>query len=249
MKRLIYLLLSILLWILISFLIHATIEIPAIYFLTKDFNKYGLGLSWNSWYQIHQVGTAILLIFGVIFGYFIGKRWWRFIYIEKRYHGFLKKGFTMVELLVIMAIIGILASIILVSLAGARDKARDTKRKVELSQIGRFLSAGSCYLPNGGTGDYDLADLFDEIKVKYPQITQFISQAPRDPKSGTETKSYYHYIVNDTGKCALYANLEREDEAVTLPSISEPTPGGGTGVFQAASAGWNGSSKYYQISN
>ncbi len=172
------------------------------------------------------------------------------VYIEKRYGGILKnRGFTLIETLVVIAIIGILASVVFVATGSARGRARDAKRKTELSQMGRFLASSSCYLPNAGAGDYDIADLFEELKIKYPQISQFISEPPSDPKSGTETQSFYRYIINDSGKCVLYANLENEQEAVTLPSISEPTAGGGSGIFQAAMPGWNESNKYFQVSN
>lgn len=45
------------------------------------------------------------------------------------------KGFTLIELLVVIAIIGILSSIVLVSLKGAEKKARISKAKAELSQL------------------------------------------------------------------------------------------------------------------
>lgn len=239
-----------LLFVLLSFILHAVIEISIISLLTRDFDKYSLGISWQNWFLIHSTGTFVIAFLGILAGYFAGQRWWKIIYVEKRYKGiFKKRGFSLIELLVVIAIIGIIATIILVALGSARDKARDVKRKTTLAQVGRVLSGSQCYMPNAGAGDYDIADLFPEIKIKYPQVSNFISEAPQDPKTGTETQTNYRYIVNGSGKCAIYANLEMKDEQVTLTAISAPTPGGGQGIFQTPSAGWNGSTKYYQISN
>ena len=170
--------------------------------------------------------------------------------VENKYRGIWtkKKAFSLIEVLVVMAIIGIIAVIIFVSLGSATGKARDAKRKTELAQIGRFISLG-CYMPNAGANEYDILVLVDELKAKYPQYAQYVSLTPKDPKSGSETESKYYYIITVDNKCVLYANLENKDEAVTLPSINTPTPGGGTGVFQAGTGGWNGSDKYFQISN
>jgi len=160
-----------------------------------------------------------------------------------------KRGFSLIEILVVIAIVGILTSIIFVSLGPMTKKARDAKRKAELTQVGRFLSASSCYMPNAGAGDYDILSLIDELKIKYSQYSNFVSQVPKDPKSGTDSQAFYRYVVSEDGvSCALYANLENQEEPITLLSLTAPTAGGGTGVLQSSSAGWNGTNKYFQIS-
>jgi prepilin-type N-terminal cleavage/methylation domain-containing protein len=161
-----------------------------------------------------------------------------------------QRGFTLIELLVVITIIGVLATISVVGLVSAQHKARDAKRKFELAQIGRFLSGGPCYVPDAGPGDYDLAQFFGEVMAKNPQYAKMMAKMPRDPRGGNDTETGYRYVVSEDGKrCAFYGNLENAQEKVTITGTSVPTPGGGTGVFQGAEKGRNGTNRYFQASN
>ncbi|PJB98557.1 MAG: hypothetical protein CO078_01665, partial [Candidatus Nealsonbacteria bacterium CG_4_9_14_0_8_um_filter_36_17] len=55
----------------------------------------------------------------------------------------MKKGFTLIELLVVIAVIGLLSSIVLVSMSPARKKAKDTRRMTDLKQISSAMEL--CY--------------------------------------------------------------------------------------------------------
>lgn len=61
-----------------------------------------------------------------------------------------KKGFTLVELLIVIAIIGILSSVILSSLGESRTSANDAKVQSQLSNIRQ--SAELYFITNGNYG-------------------------------------------------------------------------------------------------
>ncbi len=46
-----------------------------------------------------------------------------------------EKGFTLIELMVVIAIIAILATVVLVALQGARDAAENSNRKAAIAQV------------------------------------------------------------------------------------------------------------------
>lgn len=75
----------------------------------------------------------------------------------------MKKGFTLIELIVVIAIIGTLAGLIVNNLNDARLRARDAKRKQELNSLKTALRL---YYNDNQTYPFNLSvDLTEYIKV------------------------------------------------------------------------------------
>ena len=52
-----------------------------------------------------------------------------------------QSGFTLVEILIVIVIIGILAGLVITQILGANAKARDTERKTDINSIVNQLEA------------------------------------------------------------------------------------------------------------
>lgn len=85
MKRKIYIILSVILFVLLGALTISVIEFLLIKLVISDFDRYGLGLSWDDIVLIRN-SFAILVLLGFSFlGYFVGQKWWKYVYIDKKY--------------------------------------------------------------------------------------------------------------------------------------------------------------------
>lgn len=130
-----------------------------------------------------------------------------------------KKGFTLVEILIVVAIIAILASVALVGLGPVQRTGRDTRRTSDLRQVQNALelyyakcgfypgpaqpAGADCTGPGGGQ---DWANMTAAI-VGTPDLG--VSKIPNDPN----TSATYTYSSTDGSSYTIGARLENNGAA------------------------------------
>jgi len=103
-----------------------------------------------------------------------------------------KRGFTLVELLVVMTIIVVISSVAMVSYVGSGKKARDSRRIADLEKIRLSL------------------EMAKQVGTTYPttlttlETMNYLSKVPTDPKSGT----YRYTSLNNNFSYTLEAIME-----------------------------------------
>jgi len=151
----------------------------------------------------------------------------------------LKLGFTLVELLVVMAILGIITVVTLGNIRTSQIKARDAQRKSDLRQIANALEAyfndysgyprdpdndgkmNACGCGNG-TLDCDWDSEAGNREFCDKNNTVYMSKVPGDPVSSTD----FPYCYDSNGSYyKIYAKLENEKDPEAKLDV---TCGGGT---------------------
>ncbi|MDP2695672.1 MAG: prepilin-type N-terminal cleavage/methylation domain-containing protein [bacterium] len=136
----------------------------------------------------------------------------------------MKRGFTLIELVIVIAIIGILSSIILVGLGGFRAKGRDARRTADLKQVQNGLE-----LYFAATGAYPDKDNWDDLTNALTGANIGVNQVPNDPQSNNGAS--YGYCVSG-GRYVLAAMLEDENN-LALRQAGAAFPCDPAGVLDA----------------
>ena len=149
----------------------------------------------------------------------------------------LQAGFTIIELLIVIAIIGILATLVLTNFQGAQAKGRDTVRKNDINSIYQKLE--EYYNENGSYPGAALAastfpgiDAEALVDADGATITSSFDTAKPAAPTMTTTNEYRYAAYGDgsvattcdaTNGCLhydLYAFLEKETPQYTKASLN-----------------------------
>lgn len=114
-----------------------------------------------------------------------------------------QKGFTIVELLIVIVIIGVLASLVIVAYNGIQGRARDAERQSDVRNIKQAIEqykADNSVYPAACTADNTGCSASDLATTLVPTYIKAIPQDPQYPASG---KIYYY--VRGTAASDSYA--------------------------------------------
>lgn len=146
-----------------------------------------------------------------------------------------KSGFTILEIIVAVAIIGILASIVILNTQSAKFKARDTQRISDLQQVRvalrTYRDAESTAYPSGnGSPNYDNGiEIGTGSSAIDTLIAPYVSATVKDPMSGTSGYAYYYnskYSCNGNNHIVLVVS-KMEGSAGNFSQICGAPPMGG----------------------
>lgn len=129
------------------------------------------------------------------------------------------RGFSLIELMVSITIIGILSSIIYANFGGGNAKARDAERQTDLrvlqTALAQFKQQNGRYPAMGTDSNGDGYSSESESATYIVGLTPtFIPRLPTDPRRGSNPG--YSYVVDSTGSVyKLVALRTVETEVVT----------------------------------
>jgi len=112
-------------------------------------------------------------------------------------------AFTLIEMLLVMAMVAIIASAVLVSVSSQRKRAQETRALAELSGIMQYIlmckaDGGSVNSPNGSNGGGNICNLGSSYGTWPTTATGNLNTFGAYGASGFSGSSWYYTISNGT---------------------------------------------------
>lgn len=128
-------------------------------------------------------------------------------------------GFTLIEMLVVVAIISILAGIVLTGVTGFQANARDTRRISDLAQVRNYLEI---YFNKHGHYPGDVDGAITTTANSWESMTDALADSgvtvPNDPLSANlASRTYYYSVQVSPAENLTYiigAKLERDNNVL-----------------------------------
>ena len=137
-----------------------------------------------------------------------------------------QRGFTIVELLIVIVVIGILAALVITTFTGIQKKARDTERETDIKAIHGQVEA--YYAQNGY---YPALAELNTGSWRTTNMKGLDAEALKDPKGSAQTlvaspsATAYSYAVFQTDGTTACTTAAADCAVYTLTATLE---GGGT---------------------
>ena len=127
-------------------------------------------------------------------------------------------GFTLLELLIVIVIIGILALLIIPNITSAPKKARDTQRKTDLRAIQKGLE--EYFVSNNNYPTVASAGTADSVLTALTAgTTPIMKTVPTDPKTPSAAPYQYGYVSAAGTAYTLTACLENGGDNGTSTQV------------------------------
>jgi prepilin-type N-terminal cleavage/methylation domain-containing protein len=156
------------------------------------------------------------------------------------------RGFTLIEMLVVIAIIAILTGVVLASLSGAKSKSRDGKRISDISQIQlaleQYFDRCQAYPSTLTTGTNCIASNGATV-----HLSDFISAIPSQPTGGSVVQTTYGYYVSAVSDYVLVAFLENSSDVLKDSLTNSTKPSWATTADCTATVKNNDKSYHYCV--